>query len=97
LGREGIDIVDISDPTNIKRFRLAKGPGDALNARTINGLIYVAFGFGGVSVVDPINKLEVARYKPPKYGGDYVFDIMVNGEYVFAASRNGIVVYQVLK
>ncbi len=96
LGRDGIALCDVSDVREPKLVRVAKGRGSVLNVRAINRLVYVAFGDGGISVVDPFKKVEVAYYRPPIYKGDYVFDIVVKGRYIFAASRKGMVVYEAL-
>ena len=37
---------------------------------------------------------ELAHYRPPKYTRDYVFEVIIFGNYLMAASRSGLIVYE---
>lgn len=107
FGKEGLYVFDVRNPKKIKPLIRFIAPGEALGFYLKGNLLFVAFGSGGVKAFD-LNRIEneirlgrkvlveseFARYRSPIYEGDVIFDIIVQGNKVLAASRRGLVIYE---
>ena len=109
-GEAGISIYDISNPSSPRLITTFDTPGFARGIHVVGNRAYVADGPKGLLILDisNINRIEneirlgrkvlveseFARYRSPIYEGDVIFDIIVQGNKVLAASRRGLVIYE---
>lgn len=107
FGKEGLYVFDVRNPRKIKPLIRFLAPGEALGFYLKGNLLFVAFGIGGVKAFDLqrieneirlgrkiLIESEFARYRSPIYEGDVIFDLIVRGNKVLAASRKGLVIYE---
>jgi len=106
FGKLGLYVFDVSNPKDIKPIIRYIGLGEALGLYLKGSYLYLAAGKGGVRIFDldkvenefklgrkTIVEGEIARYRSPEYTGDVLFDLIVYNNYIFSASRNGLIIY----
>ncbi len=106
FAKQGLYVFDVSNPKDIKPIIRYVGLGEALGLYLRGSYLYLAAGKGGVRVFDldrvenefklgrkTIVESEIARYRAPEYMGDVIFDLIYYNNYVFSASRNGLIIY----
>lgn len=106
VGKSGLYVFDVSNIKDIKPIIRYVGIGEALGLYLRDNYLYLAAGKGGIRVFDldrvenefrlgrkTIIESEIARYRSPEYTGDVIFDLIVQGNYILSASRNGLIIY----
>jgi len=107
FGQEGLYVFDVKDPTKIKPLIRFVAFGEALGFDLRGNLLFIAFGSGGIKAFDLrrieneirlgrkiLKESEFARYRPPIYEGEVIYDLAVKGNLILAASRKGLVIYE---
>jgi choice-of-anchor B domain-containing protein len=104
--QSGVDIIDISDPTNPVQVANFKGTGGNNEIRDIeiqNGIGFFSsdsYSSGGIFVVDlsdPTNPVQLARIDPFNGGARHVHTLCVDGNYLYEAdaATNNIRVFDI--
>src|SRR5262249_53721863 len=90
----GVDIIDISSPSNPVQVANFQGTGGNNEIRDIeiqNGIGYFSsdsYSSGGIFVVDvhnPANPVQLARIDPSNGGSQHVHTLSVDGDYLYEA------------
>jgi choice-of-anchor B domain-containing protein len=90
----GVDIIDISDPTNpvqVANFRGTGGDNEIRDIEIQNGIGFFSSDSstsGGIFVVDlsdPTNPVQLARIDPSNGGARHVHTLSVDGAYLYEA------------
>jgi choice-of-anchor B domain-containing protein len=102
----GVDIIDISDPTNpvqVANFKGTGGNNEIRDIETQNGIGFFSsdsYSSGGIFVVDlsdPTNPVQLARIDPSNGGAQHVHTLSVDGNYLYEAdsATNNIRVFDI--
>ncbi len=107
FGQEGLYVFDVRNPSKIKPLIRFVAYGEALGFDLKGNLLFIAFGSGGIKAFDLrrieneirlgrkiLKESEFARYRPPIYEGEVIYDLTVKGNLIMAASRKGLVIYE---
>ncbi|MEO0158600.1 MAG: hypothetical protein ABIM59_07740, partial [candidate division WOR-3 bacterium] len=94
IGKDGVRVVDITNPRDLKVVGHWTGPGAAIGVRVQGDKLTIGAASGGVRLMDLRQERELAHYTPPRYTRDFVFEVILCGNYLLAASRSGLIVYE---
>jgi hypothetical protein len=93
--RNGLRVLDVTDPAGISQIGAFQTPGEALDVALAAGFAYVADGSAGLRVIDvrnPAQPVEVASIAQ----GDYVTAVTVQGRHVYVAdSERGLTIFDI--
>lgn len=82
----GLQIVDVSDPSQPKLAGGIDTPGTALEIEVVNSVAYVADAHGGLAIFDVSNPVKPALLASHSFPGDSISRVQVVGAFAYLAS-----------
>ncbi len=85
----GLQIIDISNPTNPILKGNYYSSGEATDVQVVGNYAYLAAGGGGLQIIDISNPTNPTIKGNYQNNYDYAFDVKVVGSYAYVAAREG--------
>ncbi len=96
FGGSASTIFDISNPESPQRYASITGYGNTMSGLVNNNIVYIISTQGVLNVYDISNSQEIKTLSTAAVANaSYVQDMLVDGDYLYLADENGLVVLDV--